>query len=79
MTNEKLSFTDQLKVSRTEGSFRKRRTNGGLYVDKTQQIYDYTRLPGYYFLARPRRFGKSLLCSAMEELFLANRDLFQGL
>jgi len=79
MTNEKLSFIDQLKVSRTEGSFRELRTRGGLYVDKTKQIYSCVGVDKFCFLARPRRFGKTLLCSALEELFLANRDLFQGL
>lgn len=55
--------------------------NGGfLYVDKTRLIYELIRTPkGVYFLARPRRFGKSLLISTLEEIFLGNRSLFQGL
>lgn len=55
--------------------------NGGfLYVDKTRLIYELIRNPkGVYFLARPRRFGKSLLVSTLEEIFLGNRDFFQGL
>jgi hypothetical protein len=55
--------------------------NGGfLYVDKTRLIYELIRSPkGVYFLARPRRFGKSLLISTLEEIFLGNRVLFQGL
>ncbi|MEM7130215.1 MAG: ATP-binding protein [Chloroflexota bacterium] len=51
-----------------------------LYIDKTEYIYalaKYTK--GAYFLSRPRRFGKSLLISTLEELFLGNRDLFQNL
>ena len=55
--------------------------NGGfLYVDKTRLIYELIRNhKGVYFLARPRRFGKSLLVSTLEEIFLGNRTLFQGL
>ncbi len=33
----------------------------------------------YYFLARPRRFGKSLLCTTLREIFLGNKELFKGL
>lgn len=55
--------------------------NGGyLYVDKTKWIYELVRHPkGPYFLARPRRFGKSLLVSTLEEIFRGNRALFKGL
>jgi len=50
------------------------------YVDKTQLIADLVAQEGgYFFLSRPRRFGKSLLLSTMEEAFLGNRDLFRGL
>ncbi|NHZ71783.1 MAG: AAA family ATPase [Aquificales bacterium] len=53
---------------------------GYLYVDKTQSIYDLIRHPkGILFFARPRRFGKSLLLSALQEVFEGNRDLFRGL
>ncbi len=51
-----------------------------LYVDKTRWIYEMVRSPkGVYFLSRPRRFGKSLLLSTLEEVFSGRRDLFQGL
>ena len=55
--------------------------NGGyLYVDKTKWIHELVRHPkGPYFLARPRRFGKSLLVSTLEEVFGGNRALFKGL
>ena len=54
--------------------------NGFLYVDKTRYLYELVRYgKGTYFLARPRRFGKSLLLSTLEEIFLGNRELFQGL
>ncbi|MCK4765296.1 MAG: ATP-binding protein [Candidatus Aminicenantes bacterium] len=51
-----------------------------LYVDKTRFIYDLFADGGkYYFLSRPRRFGKSLLISTMKELFSGRRELFEGL
>ena len=51
-----------------------------LYIDKTRWIYDLVRNPqGVYFLARPRRFGKSLLISTLAEIFLGHKELFQGL
>lgn len=51
-----------------------------LYVDKTHDIYRLVEQGGqYYFLSRPRRFGKSLLLSTLEELFTGNKDLFKGL
>ena len=53
---------------------------GYLYVDKTQYIYELVReLKGQYFLARPRRFGKSLLISTLKSIFLGQRELFNGL
>lgn len=61
-------------------SFRKLIEGGYLYVDKTRWIYELIRNPsGVYFLARPRRFGKSLLISTLEEIFRGNRPLFRGL
>lgn len=54
--------------------------NGFLYVDKTRYLYDLVRYgKGIYFMARPRRFGKSLMISTLEELFLGNRGLFHDL
>ncbi|MDM8523685.1 AAA family ATPase [Desulfococcaceae bacterium HSG8] len=51
-----------------------------VYVDKTRYIYDMALpLQGFYFLARPRRFGKSLLVSAFEHLFKGHQELFRGL
>ena len=64
----------------TTSTFRDIITNGFLYVDKTRYLYDLIRYPkGVYFLARPRRFGKSLMISTLEEIFRGNRDLFHGL
>jgi hypothetical protein len=53
-------------------------TENYLYIDKTKQITEL--LQGkYYFLSRPRRFGKSLLISTLSEIFSGNQQLFQGL
>ncbi len=50
-----------------------------LYVDKTAQIYKLVTEGKFYFLARPRRFGKSLLVSTLKELFDGRKELFEGL
>ncbi len=59
--------------------FREIRTDGYVYVDKTQHIHRLLDSGKYYFLSRPRRFGKSLLLSTMNELYSGSRDLFEGL
>jgi hypothetical protein len=54
--------------------------NDYLYIDKTQIIYELIHSQGrYFFLSRPRRFGKSLLISTLKDLFLGKKDLFKGL
>lgn len=54
--------------------------NDYLYVDKTEKIFDLVKNPkGVYFLSRPRRFGKSLLISTLNEIFEGNKELFKGL
>lgn len=56
------------------------RENGFVYVDKTRYIHTLTKNKGkYYFLARPRRFGKSLFLDTLAEYFGGNRRLFKGL
>ncbi|MDI6794250.1 MAG: AAA family ATPase [bacterium] len=49
------------------------------YVDKTRHIYDLLSSGMVYFLSRPRRFGKSLLLSTLEALFLGRKSLFEGI
>ncbi len=60
-------------------SFEKLRTEGCVYVDKTEYVYKLASTGCYYFLSRPRRFGKSLLLSTMKAYFEGRRDLFDGL
>ena len=50
-----------------------------LYVDKTEYIYRMANTGKYFFLSRPRRFGKSLLASTFHSYFAGRKDLFKGL
>ena len=53
---------------------------GYLYIDKTEYLYNLVfNSKGAYFLSRPRRFGKSLMLSTLEEIFLGNKELFKDL
>ena len=60
-------------------NFEKIRNEGYYYVDKTALIYRLVKTGSYYFLSRPRRFGKSLLISTLEAYFLGKKELFEGL
>jgi hypothetical protein len=60
-------------------SFEVMRSEEYVYIDKTEQVLDLINNGTYYFLSRPRRFGKSLLVDTMHCLFEGKRDLFAGL
>lgn len=61
-------------------TFRSIIEGGFLYIDKTRYLYQLVKPgTGVYFMARPRRFGKSLMLSTLAEIFLGHRELFQGL
>ena len=60
-------------------NFEKIRKDGYLYVDKTALIYQMVKTGCYYFLSRPRRFGKSLLISTLEAYFQGKKEQFKGL
>ena len=60
-------------------SFEKLRQDGCLYIDKTDYIYNLVTHGCTYFLARPRRFGKSLLCNTLRAYFEGKKQLFEGL
>lgn len=60
-------------------NFESLRKDGYVYVDKTALIYQLVTSGRYYFLSRPRRFGKSLLISTLEAYFQGKRELFEGL
>ena len=60
-------------------TFEKLREGGYVYVDKTKFLVDLIDEGEIYFLARPRRFGKSLTVSTLDALFAGKKELFQGL
>ena len=60
-------------------SFERIREGGFVYIDKTAMLYDLVSTGSIYFLSRPRRFGKSLLISTLENYFLGRKELFRGL
>lgn len=60
-------------------SFSEIRNGGYLYVDKTEFVHKLVAEGKYYFLSRPRRFGKSLLISTLDALFKGKRELFKDL
>ena len=59
--------------------FEKLRRRGHLYVDKTQRFQELITAGDWYFLSRPRRFGKSLTISTLDALFSGKAELFKGL
>lgn len=69
---------NELKYPIGVQSFVSIRTEGYVYIDKTQYIRDLLKNK-YYFLSRPRRFGKSLFLSTLEAYFRGRRELFEGL
>lgn len=60
-------------------NFEDLRRNGYKYVDKTNFVYKLADEGKYYFLSRPRRFGKSLFLSTLEAYFQGKKELFEGL
>ena len=59
--------------------FQRIREDGKVYVDKTDMMYSLVNKYQYVFLARPRRFGKSLLCNTFKAYFQGMKELFEGL
>lgn len=74
----KLRMVERIWYAIGEQDFEKMVTSEWLYVDKTGYIEEFKR-GGYFFLGRPRRFGKSLFLSTLKYFFLGRRDLFKGL
>lgn len=60
-------------------NFESLRNDGYFYIDKTALVYQLVKTGRYYFLSRPRRFGKSLLLSTLEAYFQGKKELFDGL
>lgn len=56
--------------------FRELRTGSYIYVDKSRHIHEILSGGKYFFLSRPRRFGKSLLISTIRELYSGSREIY---
>ncbi|MDR1037913.1 MAG: AAA family ATPase [Deltaproteobacteria bacterium] len=69
------------KLSKTDLTFQQIRQGDYIYADKTEYIYNLLKddPTNFFFLSRPRRFGKTLLLNTIEELFQGDRELFRGL
>ncbi len=62
-----------------KSSFESIRERNELYVDKTRHFYQMLEEGDFYFISRPRRFGKSLTVSTLRCLFQGRKELFDGL
>ncbi|MDR2466816.1 MAG: AAA family ATPase, partial [Prevotellaceae bacterium] len=71
--------TRQKKLPTGIQTFEKIREENRLYVDKTKYLVNLIDSDSIYFLARPRRFGKSLTISTLEAMFSGKKELFKGL
>ena len=76
-----LTTTDMNKIIKTStSSFEAMRKQNTVYVDKTEYLYSLIQIEGgYFFLSRPRRFGKSLTISTLKAIFEGKKELFDGL
>ena len=77
--NENFSTMETRKYPVDTYTFEKIINGNYIYIDKTDLVYKMTQDYRYVFLSRPRRFGKSMLCSTLKEYFNGNKDLFRGL
>ena len=77
--NENFSTMETRKYPVDTYTFEKIINGNYIYIDKTDMVYKMTHDYRYVFLSRPRRFGKSMLCSTLKEYFNGNKDLFRGL
>ena len=68
----------KLKLPTASQSFANLRSNGKIYVDKTDFVYELAATDCPQILTRPRRFGKSTLLSTIEELFLHGVKPYDG-
>jgi hypothetical protein len=77
--NVSKDHTQMIKLPLGIHTFSKVIEQQNLYIDKTAMIYDLLQQGTVYFLSRPRRFGKSMLISTLEALFLGKKELFENL
>ncbi|MCX8070313.1 MAG: AAA family ATPase, partial [Thermodesulfovibrionales bacterium] len=69
----------KMKLPLGISSLKKIITESYHYVDKTRYVYELVNTGVYYFLSRPRRFGKTLFVDTLKEAFEGNKELFKGL
>ncbi len=79
VSKNRIIMKERVKYPLGDQDFKSLREGGYLYIDKTEYIKKLVEGSKYYFLARPRRFGKSLFLSALKYFFEGRRDLFKGL
>ena len=81
LENTSLYNEDMKGIAISSASFELFIREDALYVDKTGYIYKIVKNPSrnFYFISRPRRFGKSLFCDTLRNVFEGNRELFRGL
>ena len=81
LENTSLYNEDMKGIAISSASFELFIREDALYVDKTRYIYKIVKNPSrnFYFISRPRRFGKSLFCDTLRNVFEGNRELFRGL
>ena len=81
LENGTLYNEDMKGISTDNASFEFFRKHDVLYVDKTEFIYKLLKATPrrFFFISRPRRFGKSLFCNTLESLFKGEKELFKGL
>ena len=81
LENTTLYNEDMKGITTDNASFEFFRKNDVLYVDKTEFIYKLLCAwpRRFFFVSRPRRFGKSLFCNTLESLFKGDKELFKGL
>jgi len=72
-------MAEKMKLPIGIQTFQQIREDGYYYVDKSRYAVHMAQQGKYYFLSRPRRFGKSLFVDTLKELFSGNRELFKGL
>ena len=81
LENKTLYNEDMKGITTSSSSFEQFIRGDMLYVDKTRYIHNLVKNPArsFYFISRPRRFGKSLFCNTLESLFKGEKELFKGL
>lgn len=82
MSSVDVRIEDMKGIQTTTSGFEEFIREDDVYVDKTKYVYSLVgpkQRGRFFFISRPRRFGKSLMCSTLKELFLGKKELFKDL